>query len=67
MDQFLEKPLRSFLKIFLNPIENQRIIHLSSNYASLVQSDSEVTFLWKGKMQPFVHFSIVFWLQYGVG
>ena len=47
----------------LDTIEKQSIINLSSNssksYTSVVLSDSEITFLEKGKMQPFDHFYIL--------
>ena len=36
--------------------------HCSKSRASVFLIDSEVTFLGKGRMQPFIHFSIVFCL-----
>ena len=57
-----------FLKNFLNfrsdMMEKQGIINLSSysikSYASVVLSDSRVTFLGERSMQPFIHFSFVY-------
>ena len=62
VNRFLQKPFRFFKRIFLN--EKQCIINLSSyiskSHVSVVLSDFKVTFLEKERLQPFVHFSIVF-------
>ena len=69
--QFLQKLFWFFSKNFLHfrsdMTEKQGVINLSSygskSYASVVLCDFKVIFLGKGKMQPFIHFSILFHLH----
>ena len=57
---------KDFLDFRLDTAQKQDIINLSSygrmSYASVVLSGSKVAIHGKGKMQPFVHFFIEFWL-----
>ena len=52
---------KNFLDFRPDTIEKQFIKNLSS-YAPVVFSDFKVAFLGKEKVQPFTHFSIVFYL-----
>ena len=56
---------KNFLNFKLETIEKHAIINLSSysnkSYASIVFSVSKVVCLGKGRMQPFSHFSILFY------
>ena len=58
---------KNFCNFRLDMIEKLNIINLSSysskSYASLVLSNSEVTFLGKGRMQLFIYFILVFCLN----
>ena len=55
--------IKNFLNFRLDMIKKQCIINICSNsnkrYTTTVLSDTEVTFLEKGKMQSFIHLSIV--------
>ena len=55
---------KNFLNFITDAVENPGIINLSSSkgYTAIVLGDFEIVFLEKEKVQPFVHFSIMFWL-----